>query len=104
MKLQADISTIEIVIHLLIWFVLSIITLGIALLFFPYGFSKFIINNTSVVDDSGNVRRMSCNTHMFSNIGHIILWAIISIITLGLGYVLYIYKVWNYSINTTTID
>ena len=104
MKLQADISTIEIIVHLLIWFVLSVITLGIALFFFPYGFSKFIINNASVVDDHGNARRMSCNTNMFSNIGHIIIWAIISILTLGLGYMLYVYKVWNYSLNNTTID
>ena len=104
MKLQADITTIEIIVHLLIWFVLSVVTLGIALFFFPYGFSKFIINNTNVVDDQGTVRRMSCNTNMFNNIGHIIIWAIISILTLGLGYMLYIYKVWNYSLNNTTID
>jgi hypothetical protein len=35
---------------------------------------------------------MVCNTDMFSSIGHIILWSIISILTLDLGYAFYFYE------------
>ncbi|MEL0082851.1 MAG: DUF6693 family protein [Gammaproteobacteria bacterium] len=97
MKLKGNVSTIEILAHLIIWFLLTVVTLGIALFFFPYSFSKFIINNFDVIDDQGVARRMSCN------IGHVILWAIISILTLGIGYIFYTYKVWNYSLNHTTV-
>ncbi|WP_019028230.1 DUF6693 family protein [Colwellia piezophila] len=103
MRIQADVATLDILGHLIIWFMLSIITVGIALFFFPYSFSKFIINRSVVIDDQGVSRQMSCNTDIFGSIGHVILWIIISIITFGLGYVFYFYKVWNYSLNHTTI-
>jgi len=50
MRLEADIAIIDILGHLVIWFLLSLVTMGIALFFFPYSFAKFIINNSSVID------------------------------------------------------
>ena len=103
MRIQANVSTLSILVHLIVWFILMVITLGIAAFFFPYSFSKFIINQSEVIDDQGRVRKMVCDTSMFGNIGHVILWIIISILTFGLGYAFYFYKVWNYSLNNTTI-
>lgn len=103
MKIQADVGTLDILGHLIIWFIIILITFGIGAFFFAYSFSKFIINRSTLIDDQGNSREMVCNTDMFGNIGHIIIWIIISILTLGLGYAFYFYKVWNYSLNNTTI-
>lgn len=103
MNIRADVATFDILGHLIIWFLLTLITFGIAAFFFPYSFSKFILNRAYIVDERDVERRMECHTEMFGNIGHIILWAIISIITLGLGYAFYFYKVWNYSLNNTTV-
>lgn len=103
MNLRADIAFIDIIGHLIVWVILSLITFGIALFFFPYSFSRFIINRTHIQDRVNGVeRRLFCDIHMFGNIGHIILWAIISILTLGIGYVFYFYRVWNYALNNTT--
>lgn len=103
MNLRADIAFIDIIGHLIVWVILSLITFGIALFFFPYSFSRFIINRTHIQDPVNGVeRRLFCDIHMFGNIGHIILWAIISILTLGIGYVFYFYRVWNYALNNTT--
>jgi uncharacterized membrane protein YjgN (DUF898 family) len=104
MKIQAHVGTIDILGHLILWFILIIITFGIAAFFLPYSFSKFILNRSELIDDHGRARKMVCNTDMFGNIGHVILWIIISLITFGLGYAFYFYKVWNYSLNNTTID
>ncbi|MGY3571626.1 DUF6693 family protein [Vibrio paucivorans] len=104
MKLKADITVLDILGHLLIWLVLSIVTFGIALFFFPYSFCKFIINRASVIDEYGVERRLSCNIDLFGDLGHVILWAIISLITLGIGYIFYFYKVWNYALNNTTVN
>ena len=93
----------DILVHLIVWVILSVITLGIALFFYPYSFAKLIINKSSLVADDGSRRSMVCETDLFSNIGHVILWIIISIVTLGLGYIFYFYKVWNYSLNNTRI-
>lgn len=104
MKVKADLSILDIIGHLIVWVVLSIITLGIALFFFPYSFSRFVINRTSVVDAAGVERKMVCDINLFSNIGHIILWILISLVTFGLGYIFYFYRVWNYALNNSRID
>lgn len=102
MNIKADLSILDIIGHLLIWVLLTIITLGLALFFFPYSFARFVINRTYVVDTtSGAEQKMVCDINIFSNIGHIILWMIISILTLGLGYIFYFYRVWNYALNNS---
>ena len=104
MKIQANVSTIDILGHLILWLVLIILTLGIAAFFFPYSFCKFIINRSQLIDGNGSYRKMKCHTDMFGNIGHVILWIIITLITFGIGYAFYFYKVWNYSLNNTVIE
>jgi len=104
MRLKADVAILDIIGHLLIWLVLIVITLGIAIFFFPYSFSKFVINRTSLIDQNGIERKMRCNIDIFSNIGHVILWIVITILTLGIGYIFYFYRVWNYALNNTTVD
>ncbi|MDW0358319.1 DUF6693 family protein [Vreelandella venusta] len=105
MNIKANLSILDIIGHLLIWVVLTIITFGIALFFFPYSFSRFVINRTSVVDTATGVeRKMVCDINIFSNIGHIILWMIISVLTLGLGYIFYFYRVWNYALNNSRVQ
>jgi len=104
MKLKADVAIFDIIGHLLMWLILSIITLGIGLFFYPYSFSKFIINRTSIIDESGVSWKLKCNIDLFSDIGHVILWIIISVLTLGLGFIFYFYRVWNYALNNTVAE
>ncbi|MCJ2376052.1 hypothetical protein LNL84_04315 [Vibrio sp. ZSDZ34] len=104
MKLKADVAILDILGHLIIWLILSVITFGVALFFFPYSFSKFILNRTSVIDSSGIERKMVCDIDLFSDLGHVILWFVISILTLGIGYIFYFYRVWNYALNNTRAE
>jgi uncharacterized membrane protein YjgN (DUF898 family) len=104
MRLKADVAIMDILGHLILWLILSFITFGIAMFFFPYSFSKFILNRTSVVDEFGAERRMRCNIDMFSDLGHVILWILISIVTLGIGYIFYFYRIWNYALNNTSAE
>jgi len=104
-NIKADLSILDIIGHLLIWVLLTIITFGIALFFFPYSFARFVINHTSVVDNATGVeRKMVCDINIFSNVGHIILWMVISFLTLGLGYIFYFYRVWNYALNNSRLQ
>jgi hypothetical protein len=104
MKLAASVGTLDILGHLILWFIIILITLGIGAFFFPYSFCKFIINRTEFIDQQGVSHKMECHTDIFGSIGHVILWIIITILTLGLGYIFYFYKIWNYSLNHTTIQ
>lgn len=102
-KVKANIGTLDILGHLLLWLVLIICTFGIAVFFFPYSFSKFIIDRTEIVSKQGVKKKLHCDTNVFGEFGHVILWIIITLLTFGLGYIFYIYKVWNYSLNRTSI-
>ena len=101
MKLKAYIAIFDIIIHLLLWLFLSFITFGIALIFAPYSFSKFIINRTEIIDQNGVAHALECDIDLFGNIGHMIIWFIISIVTFGIGYLFYTYRVWNYALNSS---
>jgi len=91
MKIKANVSILDILGHFLIWFLIMLITLGLGAFFFPYSFAKFIINRTDLVDENGVSRRMVCQTNPLKNIPHILLWVLITLCTLGLGYFLYFY-------------
>ncbi|MFA0439262.1 hypothetical protein BCU70_06150 [Vibrio sp. 10N.286.49.C2] len=104
MRLKADVAIFDIIGHLVLWLLLCIVTFGIAMFFFPYSFSKFIINRTYLVDEHGVERKMRCDIDLFSDLGHVLLWFIISILTLGIGYIFYFYRVWNYALNHTQVD
>ena len=44
MNIKANLSILDIIGHLIIWVLLTLITFGIALFFFPYSFARFVIN------------------------------------------------------------
>ncbi len=102
MQLRAEVNFLDILGHGILWFFLTLFTLGFAAFFFPYSFAKFIINRSEVVID-GQRYGLWCDLDAFSQLGHIILWFFLSIITLGLCYFFYMYKVWNFAINNTAV-
>jgi uncharacterized membrane protein YjgN (DUF898 family) len=104
MNLKANVATIDILGHLIVWFFIILLTFGVGAFFFAYSFSKFIINRTELIDQHGVTHKLRCDVDLFGSIGHIILWIIITILTLGLGYIFYFYKVWNYCLNNSSVD
>ena len=96
----------DILVHLLIWLVIIVITFGIGAFFFPYSFAKFVVNHSQVqvptnAGDQIARYQLKCDLDVFSQIGHIILWIIITLLTLGLGYLFYIYGVWRIVLRNT---
>ncbi|WP_022851368.1 DUF6693 family protein [Limisalsivibrio acetivorans] len=88
--------------HAVIWIILSVITFGIAAFFAPYSIAKFFINRTEITVD-GKRYIQQCNVELLGNLGHLLLWVLIVIVTFGLGYFLYIYHVWVYCISKTEL-
>ncbi|CAB3891396.1 hypothetical protein LMG1861_03821 [Achromobacter piechaudii] len=104
LNLKSDLTVGDIIGHGIIWILLSIVTLGLALFVFPYYMQRFIISRTSVLDDSGRrVGRLVCTIDLASIIGNIVLWAIISIVTLGIGYLIFLYKINAHCMNHTKV-
>lgn len=88
--------------HIIIWILLSVITFGIAAFFWPYAAAKLIINDAKMYDNSGaEIGRLKCNLTFGGQIGHILLWILISIITLGIALPFYFYGVGKKAIDNT---
>ncbi|AZV94017.1 hypothetical protein CBF45_10020 [Bordetella sp. J329] len=94
LQLKSELGFMEALGHMIIWVLLTIVTLGLAMFVFPYYMQKFIISKTYAYDAQGQrVGRLVCTIDLASIIGNIVLWAIISIVTLGLGYLVFLYKI-----------
>ena len=89
----------------IIWAILTVITLGIGLFFFAYYFQKDVINKSYVVDSAGRkIGRLYCTIGLGDVIGHAFLWMLLTIITLGLAVFVYQYRVSRYVYNHTEIE
>ncbi|EMG37216.1 Bacterial protein of unknown function (DUF898) [Desulfocurvibacter africanus PCS] len=99
-----DLSVSDALGHAAIWIFFSLITLGFALMFYPYALAKFILNKTYIKDEYGKPSsRFQCTLDFTGNLGHALLWFLLSLVTLGLAYIIYLYRVWVYAINKTSL-
>lgn len=104
LQLKSDLGFMEVIGHVVIWVLLTLVTLGLALFVFPYYMQKYIISRTYAYDAQGaRVGRLVCTIDLASMIGNIILWAIISILTLGIGYIVFNYKISAHCLSHTKI-
>ncbi len=105
LRFRCNFSNVDAIGYMILWFVLTIITLGLALLIFPYYLNINVLNRTEVVDAQGRaVGRLNCRFGVGSAIGNLILWAILIVITFGLASFLFAYRVVRVVLNETTIE
>ncbi len=105
LRLQCRFSNVDALGYMILWFVLTVITLGLALLVFPYYLNISVLNRTEVVDGSGRaIGRLNCRFGVGSAIGNLILWGILILVTCGLASFLYVYRVLRVVLNETTVE
>ena len=103
-KFRCDFSVGDAIGHMIIWLLLTILTLGLALFVFPYYMPKAIINRTTVLAQDGTeFGRLKCDLPLGSMIGNAILWLLLCIVTLGLAYFVYVYRVFRIVLSETRI-
>lgn len=91
--------------HLVMWLLLIIITLGIGAFFFGYSLQKMVVNHTEVYTRKGElVGRLRCDYSVASSIGHVLLWILLTIVTLGIAMIFYIYRVSRVVMDETFIE
>lgn len=83
-RLDPSFAMSDVFVHILVWTVLSVVTLGIALVFWPYASAKLVLNAVEIIDSEGRrVGKLRCQLGVGTQIGHALLWYILSVITLG---------------------
>jgi uncharacterized membrane-anchored protein len=89
-KLNCSYTASEAIGSLIIWVLLSIVTLGLALFVMPYYILKAPINRTELLDNTGRtVARLHVEVDLASIIGHAVIWFFLVIVTLGLAFLIY---------------
>jgi len=104
-RLRCSFSIVEAIGSVVLWIVLTIVTLGLALIVFPYYLNRAVLNKTELLDGSGRpIGRLNCTFNIGNSIGHVIVWAILILITLGLASFLYVYRVVRVVLNETRVE
>lgn len=104
-RLRCNFTNVDAIGYMILWFVLTLITFGLALLVFPYYLNINVLNRTEVVDAQGRaIGRLNCRFGVGSAIGNLILWAILILITFGLASFLFAYRVVRVVLNETVIE
>ncbi|MGC1497414.1 MAG: DUF6693 family protein [Sulfitobacter sp.] len=89
-KFKCEFTVSEAIGQLIIWIFLSIVTLGLALFVLPYYFLKAPLNRTYVLDRDGNkISKVSVEVGFGDILGHALVWLLLTIVTLGLAYLVY---------------
>lgn len=103
-NLKTELTMTGVLGHFIIWLLISVITLGVGLFFWPYAAAKLILNATEIQDSNGlRVGRLECSISAGTQIGHIVLWLLLTVITFGIAYPFYIFGVARTAINETRI-
>ena len=103
-RIAVSFTMMDVVGHIILWLIISTVTLGIGLFFWPYSAAKMIINSITVYDSSDTrVGKLQCQLSAGQQIGHIILWLVISVVTLGIGFPFYLFGVARTALNKTEI-
>ncbi|MCW3473323.1 DUF6693 family protein [Limobrevibacterium gyesilva] len=80
-------------------------TLGLGWLVVSGHFFKLIINNTTIVDSNGRlVGRLQCDYDVETDAGHIVVWVVLSIVTLGVGLLFYSFRAARSALDATVIE
>lgn len=104
-RFKAEFGVVDTIGVVIIWIILSIITLGLALFVFPYYLNKDVINKTKVLDSEGReIGRLNCRFNLASSIGHVIIWILLIIVTLGIAAFFYAYRIIRVVLNETEIE
>jgi len=104
LRLDCKFSLSEAIGFIIIWLIISIITLGIGSFFAIYYFYKTIINKTYIIDRTGSqVDRLNCDLNLSEIIGHVVIWILITIVTFGIGLLFYMFRTFRMCLNKTSI-
>ncbi|MDS1136949.1 DUF6693 family protein [Nitratireductor indicus] len=101
-RLRCEYSIMEAIGYLVIWAIISVLTLGIGAFFAIYYFYKAIINKTYLINQEGHqIAKLECDLNLAEVIGHVILWIIITIVTFGIGLLFYLFRTLRLCMNKT---
>lgn len=93
-RLKCEFGIADAIGSVVIWVLLSIVTLGLAAFVAPYYIYSAVVNRTLLIDQNGHrLGQLKVNFTLAEIVGHAVIWLLVSIVTLGLAVIIYYYMV-----------
>lgn len=89
-RIQCNLTFGESLLFLLGWFLLLLITCGVAAPFFILSFAKYVINRCEYVE-LGRQRIVRSNLHIIDDLLFLIVWTVLTFITFGIAGIFFIF-------------
>ena len=103
-RCRTQLSLSQVIGHVVIWLIIATFTLGIGALFWPYAAARLILESIVMTDEAGNPSaRLRCNLSLSEQIGHILIWLLLMLLTGGLAGLCYLFGVAHFAINRTQL-
>jgi hypothetical protein len=103
-RCRTRLSIFQVIGHVVIWVIVATLTLGIGALFWPYAAAKLILESIVIVDERGQANAtLRCNLAFGEQIGHVVLWLILIVLTGGFAGLCYLFGVAHFVINRTEL-
>lgn len=104
-RLKCEFTVSEAIGQIIIWILLSIVTLGLALFVLPYYFVKAPLNRTYLLNADGDkIAKIHVDVAFVDILGHALVWLLLTIVTLGLAYFIYWASVIKRLLNASNFD
>ena len=104
-QFDCDFSIGDAILQALLWFVLIIVTFGLASFLLPYYVPKAVIERTRVMDmDGEEIGTLAVDFSLGDAILNALLWLLLSIVTFGLAYIVYVYRVLRFILMQTRVQ
>jgi hypothetical protein len=89
----------------LVWLIVTGCTLGLGWLVVSGHFFRSIINSTRIVGPRGEVLgRLACDYDAEQHLGRLVLWIVVSIVTLGVGLLFYSFHAARAALDSTVVE
>ena len=101
-RCRTRLSIFQVIGHVVIWLVISALTLGIGALLWPHAAAKLILESIVLVGEDGRANAtLRCNFGFSEQIGHAVLWLIVIALTGGIAGFCYLFGVAHFVLNRT---
>ncbi|WP_299640195.1 DUF6693 family protein, partial [uncultured Ruegeria sp.] len=103
-KFRCDFSVGDAIGTAVIFLLVLVVTLGLAAFVLPYYLPKAVINRTTVLaDDGSEIGMLRCELTLGTMIGNALIWVLLTIVTLGFAYIVYVFRVQRIVLSETKI-
>ncbi len=103
-RCRTQLTAFQVIGHVVIWAVISLLTLGIGALFWPYAAARLILESIVLVNERGAPNaRLRCNFGFGEQVGHAVVWLVLIALTGGVAGFCYLFGVAHFVINRTSL-